>query len=120
MKKSSALGEILGAGLSNSRHGREVMKTSIEEAASHVVHELEKYLATLSTIATTAPLLGLLGTVSGMIQLFNAIMIKGTVNPSVLAGGISESLIATASGICVAIPAMVFHRYFQRSGRNIK
>lgn len=114
LKESSELGQILAAGLSNSRHGRDVMKDSIEEAASKVVHELERYLNPLGTIASVAPLLGLLGTVLGMIKVFAAIMMEGSGNASVLAGGISEALITTAAGLTVAIPAMVMHRYFSR------
>lgn len=115
LRLSSPLGAILAAGISNSGHGREVMKDSIEEAASQVVHELEKNLAPLGTIASIAPLLGLLGTVIGMIKVFAAIMLQGTGNASVLAGGISEALITTAAGLTVAIPAMIFHRYFERT-----
>jgi biopolymer transport protein ExbB len=114
LKINSPLGQILAAGLSNSRHGRDVMKESIQEAASHVIHDMERYLNTLGTIAAITPLLGLLGTVIGMIKVFNAIMIQGTGNASVLAGGISEALITTASGLCVAIPALIMHRYFIR------
>ncbi|MYM62700.1 MotA/TolQ/ExbB proton channel family protein [Pseudomaricurvus sp. HS19] len=114
LKGSSELGLILAAGLSNSRHGRDVMKDSIEEAASKVIHDLERYLGVLGTIAAIAPLLGLLGTVIGMIKVFTAIMMQGTGNAGVLAGGISEALITTAAGLCVAIPAMVLHRYFSR------
>ncbi|MDO3387151.1 MotA/TolQ/ExbB proton channel family protein [Gilvimarinus sp. SDUM040013] len=114
LKQSSQLGEILSAGLSNSRYGREIMKDSIEEAANKVVHELERFVGILGTIAAVTPLLGLLGTVLGMIEVFNAIMIQGTGNAGVLAGGISQALITTAAGLCVAIPAMIFHRYFQR------
>ncbi len=114
LKQTSELGMILAAGLSNSRHGREVMKDSIEEAASKVVHDLERYLGVLGTIAAIAPLLGLLGTVIGMIKVFTAIMVQGTGNAGVLAGGISEALITTAAGLCVAIPAMVLHRYYSR------
>jgi biopolymer transport protein ExbB len=115
LRESSPLGRILAAGLANSHHGRDVMKESIEEAAGHVVHELERYLNTLGTIAAIAPLLGLLGTVVGMIRVFAEIMAQGTGNASALAGGISEALITTAAGLCVAIPALVMHRYF--SGR---
>lgn len=114
IRKASPLGRILVAGLSNSRHGREVMKDSIEEAASQVIHELERFLTPLGVIANVAPLLGLLGTVFGMIQVFNSIMLQGTGNASLLAGGISQALITTAAGLSVAIPAMVSHRYFQR------
>lgn len=115
LRGSSPLGRILAAGLANSHHGREIMKDSIEEAAAHVVHDLERYLNTLGTIAAVAPLLGLLGTVVGMIRVFAEIMAQGTGNASALAGGISEALITTAAGLCVAIPALVMHRYF--SGR---
>ena len=92
----------------------EVMKDSIEEAANQVIHELERYLAPLGTIAAVAPLLGLLGTVIGMIKVFSAIMLHGSGNASVLAGGISEALITTAAGLTVAIPALILHRYFER------
>ena len=112
LKQSSPLGRILAAGLSNAYHGREVMKESIQEAAQHVVHDLERYLNTLGTIAAIAPLLGLLGTVVGMIKVFAEIMSQGTGNASVLAGGISEALIPTAAGLTVAIPALAMHRYF--------
>lgn len=114
LRRSSPLGRILAAGLSNSRHGRDVMKDSIEEAASQVIHEMERYLTILGTISTVAPLLGLLGTVFGMITVFNAIMMEGTGNAGVLAGGISQALITTAAGLTVAIPSMISHRFFQR------
>ena len=112
LKQSSPLGRILAAGLSNAYHGREVMKESIQEAAQHVVHDLERYLNTLGTIAAISPLLGLLGTVVGMIRVFAEIMSQGTGNASVLAGGISQALITTAAGLTVAIPALAMHRYF--------
>src|SRR5210317_347503 len=112
LKQSSPLGRILAAGLGNAYHGRDVMKESIEEAAGHVIHDLERYLNTLGTIAAVAPLLGLLGTVLGMIKVFAEIMAQGTGNASALAGGISEALITTAAGLCVAIPALTLHRYF--------
>lgn len=114
LRNSSPLGTILAAGISNSGHGREVMKDSIEEAANQVIHNLEKNLSPLGTVAAIAPLLGLLGTVIGMIKVFTAIMIEGTGNAGVLAGGISEALITTAAGLTVAIPALVFHRFFER------
>ena len=115
LRENSPLGEILAAGLANSRHGREIMKESIEEAASRVIHELERYISTLGTIAAMAPLLGLLGTVLGMIDIFSSFM--GTsmaTNPAVMAGGISKALVTTASGLIVAIPALFFHRLLQR------
>nr|WP_242521521.1 MotA/TolQ/ExbB proton channel family protein [Motiliproteus sp. SC1-56] len=114
IRASSALGQIVVAGLNNSKHGREVMKESIQEAASKVIHELERFLNPLGTIAAVSPLLGLLGTVVGMIKVFSEIMIQGTGNAGVLAGGISEALITTAAGLSVAIPAVVMHRYFLR------
>lgn len=114
LKASSPLGRILAAGLSNSRHGRDVMKESIQEAASHVIHDLERYLNSLGTIAAITPLLGLLGTVIGMIKVFTEIMLQGTGNANVLAGGISEALITTAAGLSIAIPALILHRYFVR------
>ena len=114
IKLSSPLGAILAAGLINSRHGREMMKTSIEEAGRQVVHELEHFLNSLGTIASVTPLLGLLGTVVGMIKVFAAIMIHGVGDPGILAGGISEALITTAAGLTVAIPSLIFHRYFER------
>lgn len=114
LRASSPLGEILAAGLANSKHGREIMKECIEEAASRVIHELERYLNALGTIAAMAPLLGLLGTVFGMIQIFSAFMGDGMANAPMLAGGISKALITTASGLIVAIPAVFFHRYLLR------
>jgi biopolymer transport protein ExbB len=114
LRRSSPLGRILAAGLSNSRHGRDVMKDSIEETASQVIHEMERFLNALGTIASVSPLLGLLGTVFGMIEVFNQIVLQGSGNPGALAGGISVALITTAAGLCVAIPAMLAHRFFLR------
>ena len=112
LRNGSPLGAILAAGLANRSQGREVMKESIQEAASHVVHDLERYLNTLGTVAAVSPLLGLLGTVVGMIRVFTEITVQGTGNANALAGGISEALITTATGLAVAIPALVMHRYF--------
>lgn len=114
LKANSPLGEILAAGLVNSKHGREIMKECIEESAGRVIHELERYLNALGTIAAMAPLLGLLGTVFGMIQIFSAFMGEGMANAPVLAGGISKALVTTASGLIVAIPSVFFHRYLLR------
>ena len=111
VRKKSELGRILAAGLTNRSHSREIMKEAIEEEGRQVVHELERYLNTLGTIANISPLLGLLGTVIGMIKVFTAITSSGVGNPAVLAGGISEALITTAAGLSVAIPAVIFHRY---------
>lgn len=114
LRKSSELGKILAAGLSNAQAGRDVMKDSIQEAANQVVHAMERYVGALGTIASVSPLLGLLGTVLGMIKVFVAIELEGTGNAGALAGGISEALITTAAGLCVAIPAMIMHRFFTR------
>ncbi|EFW81363.1 MotA/TolQ/ExbB proton channel family protein [Pseudomonas savastanoi pv. phaseolicola] len=114
LRADSPLGEILAAGLANSRHGREIMKECIEEAAARVIHELERYLSALGSIAAMAPLLGLLGTVLGMIDIFGSFNSSGaTANAGVLASGISKALICTASGLIVAIPAIFFHRFLQ-------
>lgn len=113
IRDSSPLGQILAAGLVNSRHGRDVMKDAIEESGRQVVHELERYLNSLGTIAAITPLLGLLGTVIGMIKVFAAITEFGVGDPTILAGGISEALITTAAGLAVGIPALMFYRYFR-------
>jgi biopolymer transport protein ExbB len=111
VRAGSPLGRVLAAALVNRTHSREVMKEALEEEGRQVVHDLERYLNTLGTIAAIAPLLGLLGTVIGMIKVFTAITSAGVGNPAVLAGGISEALITTAAGLSVAIPALIFHRY---------
>jgi len=113
LAKTSPLGRVLAAGLVNRHHPREIMKESIEDTGRQVVVELERYLNTLGTIASITPLLGLLGTVIGMIKVFAAITSHGVGNPSVLAGGISEALITTATGLSVAIPSLIFYRYFR-------
>jgi len=114
LRADSPLGEILAAGLANSKHGREIMKECIEEAAARVIHEMERYLNALGTIAGIAPLLGLLGTVIAMIDIFSSFMGGSMANPALLAGGIAKALITTASGLTVAIPALFFHRFLQR------
>jgi biopolymer transport protein ExbB len=113
MREGSPLGKILYAGLINRHHDREIMKEGVEETGRHVVPELERYLNTLGTIASISPLLGLLGTVIGMIKVFTAITVHGVGNSTVLAGGISEALITTAAGLSVAIPSLMFFRYFR-------
>ncbi len=112
VREHSPLGEILAAGLQNMNHSREVMKEAIEETGRGVVLRLERFLNTLGTIAAITPLLGLLGTVFGMIQVFSAITSAGVGDPTALAGGISKALITTAAGLSVGIPALMFHRYF--------
>jgi len=114
LRSQSPLGAILATGISNHHRGREQMKQSIEEASGQVIHELERYLSTLGTVAAVSPLIGLLGTVIGMIKVFSAIQLEGVGNAAVLAGGISEALITTAAGLTVAIPSLFFHRFFQR------
>ena len=113
VQRRSPLGKILAAGLINRNEPRFVMKDAIEDAGRHVVHDLERYLNTLGTIAAVTPLLGLLGTVFGMIKVFSAITAFGVGNPTVLAGGIAEALITTAAGLSVGIPTLMFHRYFR-------
>ncbi len=110
---SSPLGRILAAGLVNRSHDRAVMKESIEEVGRQVAHSLERFLTTLGTIASISPLLGLLGTVIGMIKVFAVITTHGVGDPSILAEGISEALLTTAAGLSVAIPTLMFHRYFR-------
>ncbi len=114
LQDGSPLGTLLAAGLINARHGRGIMKESIENAASGVVHELERYLSLLGTIALISPLLGLLGTVVGIIDAFLVASSGSLGDPTALAAGISKALVSTAGGIFVAIPAMVMHRYYVR------
>lgn len=114
IKLSSPLGRVLAAGLVNRKYGREMMKISIEEVGRQVAHELERYLNALGSIASITPLLGLLGTVDGIIRVFSDIAVGGMGDPAVLSSGISEALICTASGLTVAIPSLFFHRYFER------
>jgi len=113
LRISSPLGRILAAGLVNRSHEREVMKESIEEIGRQVAHSLDRFLNTLGTIASISPLLGLLGTVIGMIKVFAVITTRGVGDASILAGGISEALLTTAAGLSVAIPTLMFHRYFR-------
>ena len=113
LRESSPLGVILAAGLSSHKSGKEAMIESVEKAASVVIHEMEYNLGTLGIIAAICPLLGLLGTVTGMIQVFGEAIYFSPAAPS-LATGISSALITTAAGLIVAIPAYIFHRYFTR------
>jgi biopolymer transport protein ExbB len=113
LRLGSPLGRILAAGLANRHRNREEMKESIEDTGRHVVHDLERYLNALGTIAAVTPLLGLLGTVIGMIKVFAVITTQGVGDPAILAGGISEALMTTAAGLTVAIPSLLFHRYFR-------
>ncbi|MGH8597601.1 MAG: MotA/TolQ/ExbB proton channel family protein [Gammaproteobacteria bacterium] len=113
LRAGSPLGRVLAAGLANRSSDRAIIKESIEEAGRHAVHDLERYLNTLGTIAAISPLMGLLGTVFGMIKMFAALKAQGAGDPSALAGGIAEALITTAAGLTVAIPALYFYRYFR-------
>jgi biopolymer transport protein ExbB len=113
LQHSSPLGQVLASGLANRHASRELIKESIEDSGRHVVHDLERFLNSLGTIAAITPLMGLLGTVIGMIKVFAAITAFGVGNPGVLAGGISEALITTAAGLSVAIPALIAYRYLR-------
>jgi len=114
VRDGSLLGSVLAAGLDTVGQPRHLMKESIEEAGRHATHKMDKYMTTLGTIAAIAPLLGLLGTVVGMIVVFNQMLQAGGVgNPADLAGGISQALVTTAFGISIAVPALIFHRYFR-------
>lgn len=112
LAQDSPLGEVLAAGLRNRKSSRYVMKEAVEEAGRTVAHELERFLTTLGTIATAAPLLGLFGTVIGMIEIFGSQSPTGA-NPQQLAHGISVALYNTAFGIGIAIPALIFYRHFK-------
>lgn len=119
LQQNSPLGKILAAGLSNRHRDRAIIKESIEDAGRHVVHELERFIAVLGTVASISPLLGLLGTVLGMIRTFNALSTSGAGNPMALAGGIAEALITTAAGLSVAIPALLAYRYTRGRVTNL-
>jgi biopolymer transport protein ExbB len=114
LQKHSPLGQIFAAGLKNDRSTRDVMKESIEEAGRAVAHDLERYLTTLGTIASLSPLMGLFGTLVGMIEIFGVSPpATGSGNPAQLAHGISVALYNAAFGILVAIPSMIFYRHFR-------
>ena len=110
LEQNSPLGRVLAAGLSNRHRPREVMMERLEDTGRHVIHELERFLNTLGTIAGISPLLGLLGTVVGIIKAFNVIQAGGMGDPRALSVGISEALIATAAGLTVAIPSLFAYR----------
>lgn len=114
LRAGSPLGRMLTAGLM-SRHGSSVtIKQNIEDAGRHEVHELERHLNSLGTIAAITPLLGLLGSVVGLMEVFTSMTSQGIGNPQALGSGISQIMIATAAGLAVAIPSLTFYRYFQR------
>lgn len=113
LEKNSPLGRVLAAALANRDRGRAIMMERVEDTGRHVVHELERFVNSVGTIASIAPLLGLLGTVTGIINAFKAVMLGGMGDPRMLAQGISEALICTAGGLAVAIPAYIAHRYLR-------
>ena len=113
LRIESPLGRIYAVALINRKRSRDVIKEAVEDTGRHVVHELERFLNTLGTIAGISPLLGLLGTVIGMIKVFSTIMVSGVGDANVLAGGISQALITTAAGLTVAIPSYFFYRFFR-------
>ena len=113
LRNGSPLGRIYASALVNRKRSREVIKEAVEDTGRHVIHDLERFLNTLGTIAGISPLLGLLGTVIGMIKVFSVIMISGVGDANVLAGGISQALITTAAGLTVAIPSYFFYRFFR-------
>jgi biopolymer transport protein ExbB len=113
LEKNSPLGRVMAAALANRDRGRDIMMERVQDTGRHVVHELERFLNTLGTIASISPLLGLLGTVTGIIRAFNAVMLGGMGDPRLLAGGISEALITTAGGLAVAIPSFIAYRYLR-------
>jgi len=113
IRDHSPMGVVYAAGLANLTYGPDAMREALEEAGKQVVHGLGRYLNTLGTIASITPLVGLLGTVVGMIKVFTEITSIGVGDPSVLSGGISEALITTAAGLSVGIPCLMFYRYFR-------
>ncbi|MBD3633916.1 MAG: MotA/TolQ/ExbB proton channel family protein [Methylophaga sp.] len=113
LQNNSPLGQILAAGLTNRYSSRDITKESIQDVGRHVTVAMERNLNTLGTIAAISPLIGLLGTVVGMIKVFAVITAEGVGNPETLAGGISEALITTAAGLVVAIPSLIFYRYYR-------
>ena len=113
LRATSPLGELLAAALDVRHRGRDVMRERMEDVGRHLMHRMERYLNSLGTIASAGPLLGLFGTVVGMIQMFLGILDHGIGDANQLAGGIGKALVCTATGMIVAIPALAFHRYFR-------
>lgn len=113
LERNSPLGRVMAAALSNRHRGRAIMMERVEDTGRHVVHELERFVNSVGTIASVSPLLGLLGTVTGIIRAFTAVQMGGMGDARALAGGISEALVCTAAGLTVAIPAYVAHRYLR-------
>lgn len=120
LRATSPLGALLAAALDVRHKSREAIRERVEDTGRHLVHRMEKYLNTLGTIAATGPLLGLFGTVVGMIEMFLGILDHGIGDVNQLAGGIGKALVCTATGMIVAIPALIAHRYFRgRIASNI-
>ena len=117
--QQSPLGRLLAATITNAPLSIKETKEKIHNEAHYVLHDLQRFLNALGTIAVISPLIGLLGTVMGMIQVFTVIMVQGTGNPANLAGGISEALITTAAGMIIAIPALISHRYLIRKADEL-
>jgi biopolymer transport protein ExbB len=115
----SSIAKIFLAGLKNTQKGMWLVKEAIEERGGREATILEKNVAVLATVANLTPLLGLLGTVSGMIKAFNAFSMHGMTNAAMLAGGIAEALITTATGLCVAIPTLVCHRFLRDKAKSL-
>jgi biopolymer transport protein ExbB len=113
LEQHSPLGRLLAVGLANRHRSHEMLMERLEDAGRHVVHELERFLNTLGTIAGISPLLGLLGTVTGIIRAFDAIQRSSMGDPRALSGGIAEALVCTAAGLCVAIPSLISYRYLR-------
>ncbi len=115
---AAPIAHVIEAGILKRHHDRQQIKEAVEQAGKQQATILHKYIGMLATIASISPLLGLLGTVAGMIKVFQIISVKGVGNPGLLAGGISEALITTAAGLVVAIPALVVHNYFYKKANH--
>ena len=113
LRRTSPLGALLAAALDVRHRPREEIRERVEDVGRHLVHRMERFLNTLGTIAAAGPLLGLFGTVVGMIQMFMGILDHGVGDVNQLAGGIGKALVCTATGMIVAVPALMFHRYFR-------
>jgi biopolymer transport protein ExbB len=113
LQQNSPLGQLLAIGIANRDRPRALMVERLQDGGRHVVHDLERFMNTLGTIAAVSPLLGLLGTVAGIIHAFNAITANGIGDPRVLSGGIGEALITTAAGLSVAIPSLIAYRFLR-------
>ena len=113
LRRNSPLGALLAAALDVRHKPRELIRERIEDTGRHLVFRMERYLSALGTIAAAGPLLGLLGTVVGMIQMFLGVLDHGLGDVNQLAGGIGKALVCTATGMIVAVPALIFHRYFR-------